>query len=261
MKKITAFLLFIFSSLQLFPQGDSLLPILGDRPLQSETPHLLLKGNFQVESGAVFFDRSDDSGEQSHLKLAATLLRYGVFDHFEVRIGGGWEWVEARPNEAIPDSGYSGLGPVSAGFKVFIAEEKGWRPRMAINGNIVLRHIGNKYLRPTFSYPLGKIICRHTLSKKFSLGYHAGFAWNGENADGFFIYSANAGYNFSKKFMLFAEAYGTFDSGNLPNHSGSVGLVWYAGNNLQVDLSSGLGFSKRVDKYSIGAGLSWRFPK
>lgn len=261
MTKFTIVLLLILAPALLFPQDDSLMQLLGDRPLQSETPYLLPNGNFQLETGAVFSDRTDDSGEQSHLKLASTLLRYGVFNHFEVRLSEGWERVEVHPKETIPDSSYSGIGALSAGFKVFVASEKGLRPQMAITGNIFFRHIGHKYLRPTFSYPVGKLICRHTLSKKFSLGYHAGFAWNGENADGFFIYSANAGFNFSRKFMLFAEVYGTFDSGNLPNHSGNFGLIWRAADNLQVDFSGGPGFSNSVDKYLVSAGLSWRLAK
>jgi len=261
-KKIIAGLFILtFSILKLISQNDTLLYIISDRPTQTESPFLVPKGYFQMETGFGFVDRGDKEKDLTRYQLASTLLRYGLFKQFELRVSGGLEWVNVHVKETNIDSAYGGFDPVSAGFKVFVVEEKGWRPQMAVIGNITLRHIGNEYLRPTFSYPLGKIICKHSLTKKLSLGYYVGFTWNGEKADGFFIYSSHLGYSIIPQLWAFAEVYGTFDNGDLPNHRGRAGLSYRIRHNLQADLSTGLAFSKNVDRFTVTAGLSWRIPR
>jgi hypothetical protein len=259
-KIITGFLILTLSCLKLISQNDTLPTILSDRPTQTESPFIVPKGYFQMETGLGYIDRGDKEKDLTRYQLASTLLRYGLFSQFELRISSGLEWVNVKVNDSDIDSSYGGLDPVSAGFKVFVVEEKSWRPQMAVVGNITLRHIGNDYLRPTFSYPLGKIICRHNLTQKLSLGYYVGFTWNGEKADGFFIYSSHLGYSIMPRLWAFAEVYGTFDNGDLPNHRGGAGLTYRIRHNLQADISTGLAFSKNVDRFSVTAGLSWRIP-
>jgi hypothetical protein len=261
LKKIAAISALILCVIKLAAQGDSLSQLTSDRTLQTETPDLLPQGFFQVETGFGYIDRNETEAETNRVKIASTTLRFGVFSHFEVRVASGMESVAVRDKELDIDSGYRGMDPLSAGFKVFVAHEKGIRPQMAILGNITFRHVGHEYLRPTFSYPLGKIICRHTLTKRLSVGYNAGFTWNGETADGFFIYSAYTGYDITKRLWSFAEVYGTFDAGNLPNHLGDVGLAYTLRNNLRMDLLAGLGFDRDIQKYWIGTGISWRIPR
>jgi hypothetical protein len=101
----------------------------------------------------------------------------------------------------------------------------------------------------------------HNISNRFSLGYNLGFAYNGENADGFFIYTGMLGYKISNRFWCFAEVYGNLDNGNLPNHSADAGFTYLVKNNLQFDISGGFGISDDVDKNFVSSGLSWRIPK
>lgn len=259
--KVAGLLILTLLSLHLISQNETLTTIISDKPTQTESPFLVPQGYFQMETGFGYVDRDDKEKHLTRLQVASTLFRYGLFRQFELRASGGLEWVDVHDKETEVDSAYGGLDPVTVGFKVFVAEEKGWRPQMAIVGNITLRHIGNEYLRPTFSYPLGKLICRHSLTKKLSLGYHLGFTWNGEKADGFFIYSSHLGYSIVSRLWAFAEVYGTFDNGDQPNHRGGAGLSYRIRHNLKADLSMGLAFNKNVDRYTVTAGLSWRIPR
>jgi hypothetical protein len=262
MKQITT-ILFILTLLNelVFCQSDSLPPIGTDRPTQSTSPYFVPRGSFQIETGAIFTSRNDDINEKQLMSLGNTSLRYGIFENFEVNVASSYESITVHPIESGNDSTISGMGPVSAGFKVFVCEEKGLRPQIAIVGIINFRHIGNENFTPTFSYPLGKLVATHNLSDHWSLGYNIGFSLSGETADGFFVYSGYIGYLITNRLWSFVEAYGNFDNGNFPNHRGDAGLTYRLTNNLQVDLSGGMGFDKDVQRNFISAGISWRIPQ
>ena len=101
----------------------------------------------------------------------------------------------------------------------------------------------------------------NTLSKRFSLGYNIGFAYDGESADGFFIYAVYLGFQITDRLWSFAEVYGDFDNGDFPNHKIDGGLTYRIRHNLQIDVSGGTGISSDVNKYFINGGISWRIPR
>lgn len=262
MKKSLLFLLlFMVNGCWLFSQNDTIHYLKSDRPLQSETPYLVPKGNFQIETGVMYVDRDDQQQHLERIRLGTTNLRYGVFANFEVRLSDSFEWVHVQDIEDSKDSTESGIGPLTAGFKVFVSREKNWLPEMAILGTITFRHLGDEDFRPTFSYPTGKLLCTHTISESFKLGYNIGFAYSGENADGFFLYSIFPTYSITTKLSAFAEIYGNFDHGDTPNNRGDAGFSYLIRKNLQVDLSAGMAFDKDIDRIFASAGLSWRIPR
>jgi hypothetical protein len=269
MKKIILLiLLFIKVTGILMAQNDSVPILNSDRPLQGETPYLMHPRFFQIETGVRYVDRKDSEKQLQRLRVGTTLLRYGVFSNFEVRFSDGYEWVHVHENEKTSDSTESGIGPLTAGFKVLVAHEKGFRPEMSILGSITFRQIGDKAFRPFNSYPLGLLLCSHTITKKLKLGYNLGFSYTGESADGFFIYSIYSDYYFTKKIWAFVEAYGNFDHGDDPNNIdystnnlGDAGISYRIKRNLQVDISGGMAFDPHVSRYFASAGISWRIPR
>ena len=263
MKKLILFCFFLILLLPVTTsaQNDSIPDIITDRPTQAESPYIVPKGSFQIESGIVYTSRNDKTDIQDQWSIASTMLRYGIFNHFEVRVISSYESTNVHVKETQKDSTYSGMGPLTAGFKITVIEEKGIRPEIAIAASITFRHLGSKNYSPTFSYPIGKLALSHTLSKRFSLGYNIGFAYGGENADGFFIYAAYLGFKITKRLWSFAEVYGDFDNGNYPNHKLDAGLTYLLLHNLQIDISGGSGLSQEVDKYFLNAGISWRIPR
>jgi hypothetical protein len=254
------FVLFLISCMILAEEGPANV-IITDRPTQALSPFTLAKGQFQFETGAIFVDRNDRINEWKKWSIATTALRYGIYDHFEIRVESSFEhrWISTKSTGA--DTSYNGLGPVKAGFKVFIAEEKGIRPQLGISGSITFRHLGDKAFAPTFSYPVGLLLASHTLSEKWSLGYNFGFAYGGESADGFFVYSGLIGYQINQWLWSFAEAYGDFDNGDLPNHRLDGGFTFLISDNFQVDLTAGWGLHSKVKRFMLNAGFAWRFPR
>ena len=255
---IYSFLLLIFPT---FAQTDTIPIISTDRPTAGVSPYIVPKGSFQIESGVIYTNRNDQMDMRELWSYATTLLRYGVLDNFEVRLSSSYESINIYVKDVQEDSTYSGMGPLTAGFKVTIAQEKGIRPELAIVGSITFRHLGDENYRPTYSYPVGILAATNTLSKRFSLGYNIGFAYSGENADGFFIYAVYLGFQITDRLWSFAEVYGNFDNGDFPNHKIDGGLTYRIRPNLQIDVSGGTGISQDVNKYFVNAGIAWRIPR
>lgn len=274
MKKLIILLLFFYHGFLLtgqteFPaagyeNADSLRqarPIVTDRPTQTISSSTVPRGTFQIETGFIFETTKDIDYSMDNWYLGTTLLRYGVWNNFEIRLGSHYQITNYELSETGSDSTAQGFGPLMTGFKVFIVEEKGLRPEIAIVAEMTLRHIGSLSYRPTFSHPVAKVAATHTLARNLSLGYNAGFAYNGETADGFFVYSGMLGYGIGSSVSAFAEVYGTFDHGNHPNHRIDGGFTFLVRRNLQLDLSFGTGFDNHIDKSFVSTGLSWRIPR
>jgi len=275
MKKIT--ILFILVSIvcnsSLFAQNDTVpekqkkkrdLPsIVTDRPDQTESSSTVPQGTLQIETGFIFESEKDNDIKSNNWGLGTTMLRYGVWDNFELRLGGYYQLSEAIYSIPEGDSTLKedGWGPVVAGFKVYVVEEKGFRPEISILADITMRHVGSPTLRPTFSYPTAKLAASHTLAKWSSLGYNVGFAYDGETADGFFVYSVALGFSLTEKLGLYVEGFGHFDHGNYPNHKIDGGFTYLLRNNLQLDISAGHGIGSEVNAYYVSAGFSWRIPR
>ena len=258
---------FFFLSLGLFAQNDTISVIDTDRPTNSTSPILVPKGTFQIETGFMFTSEVSDYFKRDELNVMGTLLRYGVFDNFELRLSGSFSDIGYSNTEFNIDSTLSGFGNVSAGFKIHVVEEKGLRPEIAIVAEMAFRHIGPEGLHPTFSYPVSKITAGNTLSEKFSLGYNLGFSYNGEDADGFFLYSVILNYSICPKLVVFIEPYGNFDQNDYPNHYVDGGFMYLIRNNMKLDLSAGMSIgdninraSESINKKFISLGFSWRLP-
>jgi hypothetical protein len=243
-----------------FAQDDSIPNISTDRPTVAVGSYIVPKGTFQIESGVIYTNRNDQTEKKELWSYATTLLRYGVYDNFEVRLSSSYESADIYEKETQVDSTISGVGPITAGFKITVVHEKGIRPELAIVGSITFRHVGDENFTPTYSYPVGLLTGTNTLSKRFSLGYNIGFAYNGENADGFFIYAAYLGFQITDRLWSFFEVYGKFDNGDFPNHKIDGGLTYRLRRNLQIDVSGGTGISSDVNKYFLNAGIAWRIP-
>jgi hypothetical protein len=201
-----------------------------------------------------------DHYEFQNLGLGTTLLRYGVWDNFELRLGSFYQQTKVKSDDFNIDSTQSGMGPILAGFKVYVVEEKGIRPEISILADLTLNKVGKLDYRPTYTYSTIKISASHTLSEFFSLGYNLGFASNGENANGLFVYSLVLGMSITDKFGGFAEIYGTSAEGDSPHTRADAGFTYLLRPNLQWDVSAGTGLDDSVDMYFISTGLTWRIP-
>ena len=76
MKKfiLLCFLPVILLPATIFAQNDSISDIITDRPTQAESPYIVPKGLFQIETGVVYTGRDDQTDSQNQWSIATTKL-------------------------------------------------------------------------------------------------------------------------------------------------------------------------------------------
>jgi len=235
--------------------------LITDRPDQTESSITVPKKTLQIETGFVYENFKEDDAKFQNWGLGTTLLRYGVWDNFELRLGSSYQQSKVKFTEMDTDSTQSGIGPLAFGFKVFIIEEKGIRPQISFLADLTLNNFGKTDYRPSYTYSTLKFAASHTLSNFFSLGYNFGYANNGEDGNGFFVYSLVLGMGITDHLGAYAEIYGTSANGDAPIFRYDGGFTFLLRNNLQLDLSAGSGIDKDVNMYYVSFGLTWRIPK
>ena len=100
--------LFSLLFLSLFCYAQETEPIQTDRPDQTETPAIVPKGMFQVETGFSFQKNKQNNNTNT---LPSTLWKYGVNENFELRL------ITEFVSERIEDRTFSGLNPISLSRK------------------------------------------------------------------------------------------------------------------------------------------------
>lgn len=240
-------LILLLISASLFAQNQE--PIQTDRPDQTETPALVPKGMFQVETGFSVQKNGVNSTTQT---LPSTLWKYGVNDHFELRL------ITEFTNEKNFDDRVSGFNPILIGCKIKIADEKGIIPKASFIGHISLPNAASKEFKSEFFAPEFRFVLQHTLSKKMSFSYNLGAEWDGFSPEPTFIYTVATGYSITEKLGSYIELFGFAPQQQTANHSFDGGFTYLISPNFMVDASAGVGITENAPDYYWALGFSFR---
>lgn len=243
--KVILLILLVSSSIY----SQSIEPIQADRPDQTETPAIVPKGMFQVETGFTF--QKTDAISKS-FSLPTTLWKYGVNENFELRL------ITEFLSEEINNEKISGLAPIYVGFKVKLAEEKGIIPKTSFIAHIGLPNAASTRYKTDYFAPEFRFAMQHTLSEKFSLSYNLGSEWDGFSAEPTFLYTLTTGYAINSKIGSYIEVYGFAPQNNRANHNLDGGITYLINNNFMVDLSSSFGITDNAPDHYIAFGFSFR---
>ncbi|WP_395043569.1 transporter [Flavobacterium sp.] len=224
-------------------------PIQADRPDQTETPAIVPKGMFQVETGFTFQKNNKFSKNNT---LPTVLWKYGVNENFELRL------ITEFLSEKNYDEKQEGLSPIYIGFKVKIAEEKGIVPKTSFIAHISLPSAASTKYKTEFYAPEFRFVMQHTLSKKMSLSYNLGAEWDGFSAEPTFIYTLTTGYSITNKLGSYIELFGFAPQKSKANHNFDAGITYLINNNFMLDLSSGIGITKNAPDHYLAVGFSFR---
>lgn len=240
-----SFLIIIASSLA----AQDLPPIQLDRPDQTESPYIVPAKHFQIESG-ISFEKFD--GQNNTYTYPTVLFKYGVNETFELRL------IPEYVTSHVQAEKFSGITPLTIGFKVKLAGEKGIFPMISFLGNLAIPTIASKNFKTEWYAPSFRFTLQHTLSDKLSLGYNVGAEWDGESPTPAFIYTLTTGYSISKKLGAFLELYGFLIQKSTGDHRIDGGLTYLIKNNMAADISGGIGINKYAPAFFIAAGYSIR---
>lgn len=255
--KIKLIVLFTLATLVAKAQ-DTIPELITDRPDQTESAAVVPLGALQIETGYILEVDENQYFDLKSTTFNTTLLRYGLLDNFELRMGLAFLEQEYT---GFGTNINSGLTPLYTGFKIKISNEQGWIPEMAFLGSLTLPVTAGDDFKPEYAAPAMRFAFAHTLSDHFSFGYNLGAEWSGESALPYYYYSIALGMSFGEHTGMFVETYGYVPEGEEIMPMMDAGLTYLLRDNLQFDISGGIGLNDDAPDYFISAGLSFRIPR
>ena len=205
-----------------------------DRPDQTESATVVLRGLVQVETGYLF---AREDGIDA-FEVPGTLFRIGLGARTELRVGHAG---------VIGTEGRHGAGDSEVGAKVNLIETAdGWTPELAILGGVSLP-TGDEAFSSDGVDPSFLVAFAHELSPRLSVGYNVGAAWESSpdqpDRGASLLYSLALGMGVTDRLGAFLEVFGdrrtTGDTATGVSIDG--GLTFLLTDVMQVDLYVGKG--------------------
>lgn len=232
--------------------------LITDRPDQTESANIVSKGFIQIETGAAFETFKDNIIKIKNTTYNTTLVRYGLLNNVELRLG--WDFTESKTRmNNIYNNITSGFSPLLLGIKTSIAKENNWFPEIALLGHLYLPFTAGSDYKPDTTGVDFRFAFAHTLNEKSNLSYNLGAAWGNDSSEASYIYTIAYGYSITEKIGAYAEIYGDFPENSKANHLWDAGFTYLFSNNLQVDATVGTSITKGQDLL-LSAGVSYRIP-
>jgi hypothetical protein len=252
-----------------FAQTGSQMPaeIVTDRPDQTESSAVVPRNYFQAEIGWGFSRIEPDGVKTDSHEFPATLVRIGLLDRAELRLG--WEGVLWEQVSKINQETSSGVGDTAIGTKLFLWGESGWIPETALL-------LGVAFPTGTEDFSRGRVdpglrfAMSNQLTERLGLGYNLAIDWESfletagdRDTRPSFSYSAAGGIGVTSKTSVFLEIFG-----RAPLHesvasqvSFHTGITYPVLGNFQLDASGGVGLNAAAPDWFTGAGFSFRLPR
>ena len=235
--------------------------LITDRPDATESPYTVGKGNFQIETGALFTENGNDDLNVKQFVFNTGLLRYGLSDNFELRLG--WDYQNERlTSQGRELSDATGFTPLLVGGKIEITDENGWIPQIGLMTHLRLPFTAVTEFKPEQTGMEMIFSFDHTLSNSTSIAYNLG-ARVADNRSIEYLYTVAYGFDITKKFGAYIELYGAFPEDTTAYHLWDAGCTYLVNNNLQLDVTVGTGFNSTAAYQNIllSAGFSYRILK
>ncbi len=257
------------STLLMTPAGAALAqdaaapsPIVTDRPGLLFSSLTVGRGVFQAELGLPAVALNDDGGIDTRFTSLVGLMRYGVTDAFELRLGGPI-YNESRVIAGAVRSTDRGFGDLEVGVKWHLFDNAGARPSFALIPSVIVP-VGEKgFSAEKLVYQLNAM-AEWTLQNGWGAGALAGYLNGPSGGDryGQETLAVSLGRSLPPpRWSAYGEA--VYVITNLSGASDSSflggGIKYLVSNDLQLDLSFDRGVTSGSPDWLLGLGLSARF--
>jgi len=245
-------------------------PLVTDRPDFTESTVTVPSGRFQLEAGYTYtYDSGDGIRSQDHT-YPEVLLRIGLRDDVELRLGWtGWSHVEEvfrERNDAgrrvkVTDRDDGG-NDMNIGLKYHLIDQDGWVPDF---GLIVDADVPTGAGGQTSGDvdPAVKLLWAYDLTDGIALAGNVNFAAPTSETGRFFQAAASLSLagSITEKLGGYVEYFGFFrnERGQGDAQYLNGGFTYLITNNFQVDIRAGVGLNDEADDFFTGVGFAWRF--
>jgi hypothetical protein len=253
-------ILFLISFSLIAKAQDEIPELITDRPDQTESSSVVPHKSLQIETGFLLENNKTDFTKQKSFAYNTTLLRYGLIENFELRLGMEYLRDKVSIKNTDTTNTFSGLSPIHTGFKLKIANEDGWKPEIAFLGGLTLPFTADENYKTDYSAANIRFSFAHTLSNKFSIGYNLGAEWDGQTAVPGYFYSIAVGIGLTDKLGMFVEGFGLLPEEGDSEHLFDAGFTYLVLPNFQLDVSGGFGLNDNAMDNFLSFGLTYRLP-
>ena len=185
--------------------------------------------------------------------LNNTLLRFGLFENAEIRVGTDFlMWNDGQAKE--PSFGFA---PLTIGMKAKFYEGSGILPSVALLAELQSPHIGSKDLLPSHLTPTLHLLFEHTVTDWFGIGYNVGAEWDGETATPTTFLGLGLYFDISERIGTFVETYNYLHPEEPNRYMTEFGFTWLVSRRVQLDLAADLDFKNLGKYYAVSGGVAW----
>ncbi len=249
-KAILTFTLLLISLIS-FSQENETSVLIGDRPDQTESTFLVPKGYLQFEDG---FNYKNENDQILNISYSSMLLRYGLFDHFELRLGTDYNKVKRSGLDDL-----AGFSPFSIGGKIHVNTEKGWIPQIAFLGHISIANTGADAFQQKYHSTNMSLAFSHSLTDELDLGYSFSVEFPADIDYTIGTYTLVFGYSLTEKIGTFIEVYGDFSKYMAAQNKFNGGVTYLIHPKLQLDFAGGFGLSQYAPNNYFTFGIIYLF--
>ncbi len=230
--------------------AQTLSPIQTDRPDQTECPFIVPQKYIQIENG--FLVENVSEREQA-FSYPSMLLKYGVNDKFELRL------ISELISVKLGTDVYTGISPITIGFKTILCKENGIIPLTSFIGHITTSKTGYKAFNTSYLAPAFRFTMQHSLSNRFSFGYNLGYEWDGESSNPNFIYTLTTGVSITNKIGGYVEFFGNSQNKIFSENKFDGGFTYLISDDFMIDASGGFDIVNYNHTNFFSLGFSYRF--
>lgn len=234
-------------------------PMVTDRPDRTESPNIVQPGRVQMEGGFLF-ERETDGPNVNAFTLPQLLVRIGLTQDVEFRIGG--DGLVYLDEEGTKDRANGSDLVLQAKFH--FSSQAGYLPETA--GLVGLRFpTGGRDVTSDGVDPSVVFIWAYELPGDFDLGGNIGFAVpsRGAKSSGRFFEvttTLTLGIPLTDRLRGFVEYFGSVATrGEKDPHAFDWGLTYRVKEDLQLDLLGGIGLTQAAADFFFGFGAAWRY--
>lgn len=222
----------------------------------------LTRGRVQMEGGyAYVYDESAGLRASRH-SVPDLLLRVGLSDRLEMRLGWPGYVATRYDGDLAPDSTGETLDP-NVGFMFDLCPQRGWIPQTAVSASVPITWKGDPFALRSLQ-PVGELLYCWYLGDRLALGGGTGFALFREQGDHFsqLQQSINVDYLLNDRLDAFAAwevliDHGSADDGS--QHLLSGGISWLVTERTSVTWRIGAGMNPRAPDFLTALRFAMRF--
>jgi hypothetical protein len=224
--------------------------IVTDRPDQTESSSTIPKKSLQLETGFLLGSSKNNLLTEQQILAQSILSRFGLTKGVELRLVTQYESVKKKQTQET-NSGFSDL---EVGAKVQLFKKETSLTEIAFLSHLVLP-TGPKQLTNDKIGTINKLSISHQLTESVGMGYNVGYNYFGFG-NGDFTYSLAFGIGLSNTMGIYLEPYGAVIDFETHEASFDAGVTYLPQDNLQFDLSYGIGLNHTMNYISVGCSVN-----